>query len=88
MDDKSTTHQTGKGKPPMYRDADRSETYHPPTRTTHAPVDVSRSEVESHHADIGPLYEKVRAYVETTVDPKALKHRRDVARLNEKMRNK
>ena len=85
MDEGSTSTTGSTGEHPVYRAAEHAETYQPPVSPTHKPVDISDSG-ESHHVDVGSQYEKSRLYVETTIDTKKLVIRRDVSRLNEKMR--
>jgi len=85
--DKGSTSTTGStGEHPVYRAAEDAETYQPPIPPTQKSVDTSDSGVESHHVDVGSQYEKNRLYVETTIDTKKQALRREISRLNEKMR--
>lgn len=86
MDEGSTSTTGSTGEHPAYRAAEHAETYQPPVPSTHKPVDISDSGAESHHVDVGSQYEKNRRYVETTIDTKQQALRREISRLNEKMR--
>lgn len=87
MNERSTKSTGSTGEHRVYREANAAKTYEASAPDSRTPSNVKRSAVDSHHVDVGPQFEHRKSYVETTIDTSKQKIRREMAKINKKIRN-